>query len=146
MGFDVTAANVIFFIAALSVGSVAMGAYWQNASFLDEARRAEDERADLRAHTNMTVDSATYAAGPKRFTVELINTGSEVIVISELRYLVDGEYVTSASIETTSISGEGSTDLWLPLETLEVQLRPIQPPPSFFQVVTENGVIANWRD
>lgn len=145
MGFDVTAANIIFFIAALSMGSVALGAYWHNASYVDEARRLEDERADLRAHTNMTVVSAQYNAGLDRFTVDLKNTGSEVIDISELRYLVDGAFVASGSVESASIvGGPATTDIWLPLETLQVRLSPIDPSPRYFQVVAQNGVRANW--
>ena len=145
MGFDVTAANIIFFVAALSMGSVALGAYWQNASYVEEARRADDDRADARVHTNMTVSSATYNAGADRFTVDIKNTGSEVIAISELLYLVDGTYVPAATVESTSISGVSGTDLWLPLETLEVRLRPIDPSPEHFQVVAPNGIKANWR-
>lgn len=146
MGFDVTAANIIFFIAALSMGSVALGAYWHNAGYVEEAQRAEDARADMRAHTNMTVVSAQYNGGFDRFTVDIKNTGSEVIDISELRYIVDGVYVASASVDSARIEGgPASTDLWLPLETLEVQLSPIDPSPTYFQVVTQNGVKANWR-
>lgn len=146
MGFDVTAANIIFFVAALSIGSVALGAYWHNADYIEEARRAEDHRADLRAHTNMTVVSAAYNGGFDRFTVDVKNTGSEVIDISELRYLVDGVFVPPASVESAAIEGgPAGTDLWLPLETLEVRLSPIDPSPSYFQVVAQNGVKANWR-
>ena len=146
MGFDVTAANIIFFIAALSAGSVALGAYWHNAGYVEEARRAEDDRADLRVHTNMTVVSTQYNGGQDRFTVNLKNTGSEVIDISELRYFVDGAYVPSASLQSALIvGGPATTDLWLPLETLEVKLSPIDPSPTYFQVVSQNGVKTNWR-
>lgn len=146
MGFDVTAANIIFFIAALSMGSVALGAYWHNAGYVEEARRNEDERADLRAHTNMTVVSTQYNGGQDRFTIDIKNTGSEVVDISELRYLVDGQYVASATVESALVvGGPATTDLWLPLETLEVKLSPIDPSPTYFQVVAQNGVKANWR-
>ncbi|HET6405035.1 MAG TPA: hypothetical protein VFH78_10345 [Candidatus Thermoplasmatota archaeon] len=146
MGFDVTAANVIFFIAALGIASTAMGAYWQSAEHVEEARRIGDRRAELRAHTNITVVAASYDASDKRFTAEVKNTGSEVIGISELRYLVDGAYVATSAIESVAVlGGPGATDLWLPLETIEVKFAPIEPSPTYFQVVAQNGVKANWR-
>ena len=146
MGFDVTAANIIFFIAALSMGSVALGAYWHNAGYVEEAQRAEDARADLRAHTNMTVTTMSYSAGQDRATFEIMNTGSEVIDISEVRYLIEGRYVAAATVESVRIIGEsGATDLWLPLETLEVKFSPVDPSPDYFQVVAQNGIKANWR-
>ncbi|HVM45360.1 MAG TPA: hypothetical protein VM582_05440 [Candidatus Thermoplasmatota archaeon] len=145
MGFDVTAANVIFFVAALSIGSVALGAYWHNAGYIEEAQRGAEDRAAARAHTNMSVQSASYNPGLDRFRLTLANTGSEVITVSGLRYFVDGVYVSGATIERVEVLGAGSTDLWLPMEVLELDLRPIDPSPTHFQVVAANGVKANWR-
>lgn len=145
MGFDVTAANIIFFIAFLTAGSAALGAYWSNSSYVEEARRTEDSLADDIAHTNMTIASTAYNGGADRFTVQIENTGTTVLAISDLSYFINGALLTTASIESTSILNEGTaTDLWLPTETLEVRLRPIDPSPTYFQVVAENGVRANW--
>ena len=146
MGFDVTAANVIFFIAALSVASVALGAYWKNVDHVEEARRLEDQRADERAHTNMTVTSASYTGGSARFTLNIKNTGSTVIDISELSYFIDGALVPASSIEDLDIIGETTvSDVWLPLETLDIDLRPVSTSPTYFQIVAHNGAKANWR-
>lgn len=145
MGFDVTVANIIFFIAALTMGSVALGAYWHNASYVEEARRAEDARADTLAHTNMTITDTQYNGGQERFTVEVENTGTEVLDISELRYFVDGVYVPTASLVSASVDGVAATDLWLPTETVEIVLDPITDSPVYFQVVSQNGAKGNWR-
>lgn len=145
MGFDVTAASIVLFIATLTVGSVAMGAYWKNADHVEDSRRVERERAHDLAHTNMTVTSASYNAGPTRFSVSVKNTGSTVIDISELVYLIDGSIVSSSLIETYDIDGDLTTDVWLPVETLDVWFRPIGSSPTAFQIVAPNGVSANWR-
>lgn len=146
MGFDVTAANVIFFIAALSVASAALGAYWKSSDHVEEARREEDQRADERAHTNMTVTTALYSAAPTRFTVNVKNTGSTVIEISDLAYFIDGSLVASTLIEDIDVVGEiTTTDLWLPLETLDIDFRPVTASPTYFQIVAPNGAKANWR-
>ena len=146
MGFDVTAANIIFFIAAVTVASVALGAYWTNASYVEEAKRTEDERAQQRIQTNLTITTATYDAGATRFTIDIKNMGSAVVDVSELTYFVDGTLVGPSSYESVSVPAYGgATDLLMPLETLEVKLLPISSSPSYFQVVTLDGAKANWR-
>lgn len=145
MGFDVTAVSIIFFITAIGSASAILGAYWHDTHYLEEARKVGDAQADGRTHTNMTVTSASYNGGASRFTLEIKSTGSETIDITTLHYVVDGAIVPLASVQSASIPSAGSTDLWLPLETLEVQLSPISPSPTFFQVIAENGAKANWR-
>lgn len=146
MGFDVTAANIIFFIAFLAIGSVALGAYWSNADHVEDARRFDHERSAELAHTNMTITSASYDGGAQRFTVQVENTGSTVIDLSELGYLIDGTLVADATIEDIDVVGEGSpTDVWLPLETIDVDFLPVTTSPGAFQIVAQNGASANWR-
>lgn len=146
MGFDVTAANIIFFIAFLAIGSVALGAYWSNADHVEDARRLDDERGAELAHSNMTVTSGSYDGGAQRFTVQVKNTGSTVIDLSALGYLIDGVLVADGQLEDLDVVGEGSpTDVWLPLETIDVDFLPVTSSPDAFQVVAENGAKANWR-
>ena len=145
MGFDVTAVSIIFFITAIGMGSVVLGAYWHDTHYVEEARRFGETQADGRTHTNMTVSSVSYDGGASRFTIDIMSTGSEVIDISSLHYMVDGVLVAATSVESATVPSAGATDLWLPLETLEVQLTPISPSPTYFQVIAENGAKANWR-
>lgn len=145
MGFDVTAASIVLFIAATTVGSIALGAYWKDADHIEDARRVEEKRAHDLAHTNMTVTSAVYSSGPARFSVSIKNTGSTVIDISELVYLIDGTLVASGTIEAKDIGGDSVTDVWLPIETLDVDFQPVSTAPTKFQIVATSGVTANWR-
>ena len=146
MGFDVTAANIIFFIAAITVSSAALGAYWHNADYVEDARRAEEARADERAHTNLTITDADYDLPSTTFTIDVKNTGSIVVDISELTYFVDGALVDASDYGSITVLGEGSgTDVLLPLETLEIEITSVTSSPSYFQIVAENGAKANWR-
>lgn len=146
MGFDVTAANIIFFIAFLGIGSVSLGGYWANAEQIEEARRIDAQRAQQLAHTNLTVTSATYDSAAARFSVDVRNSGSTVVDLSDLVYLVDGVFVDASAVESLVVVGvSGATDVWLPLETIELDLAPIASSPSAFQLVAANGARANWR-
>lgn len=144
MGFDVTAAYIIFFVAVLAGGSAALGAYWTSADSIEGARLVQEDRADERAHTNMTITSASFNNGQSRFTVNVRNYGSTVIDISDLVFLVDGAYVPSATVESATVSGVASTDIWQPTETLEIRLKPITASPSNFKMVAGNGAAAYW--
>lgn len=147
MGFSVTAANVIFFVALLSAGSVAMSAYWDTTHTMEDARRAQAQRADEIAHSEIEVlDPASYSAGAQRFTFDVENTGSEVLKISEMVYILDGAYVPASTIEEITISGVAvTTDLLLPGETMQVKLLPITASPTYLKVVTGHGTSAYWR-
>ena len=146
MGFDVTVANVIFFIAALTAASVALGAYWKDADHIEEARRIEGDRTDERAHTNLTIADLSYDGGADELSVDVKNNGPVVVDISELAYFVDGALLPSSSITASTIDGAAlTTDILLPLETLELTFGSVTADPSYFQVVAGNGAKGNWR-
>lgn len=146
MGFDVTAANIIFFIAFLGVGSVALGAYWTNADHIEDARRLHAQRSHELAQTNLTVTSASYDMGAQSFTVTVRNSGSTVLDVSDLAYLLDGILVPSTSVASVTVVGAPTpTDVWLPLESVDVELAPVTSSPDTFQLVAANGARANWR-
>lgn len=145
MGFDVTAAHVIFFIALLTGGSAAMGAYYDNAEHIEESRRLEEARTEELLHTNLTIVSASYNAGAGRFTLDIKNVGATVLDFTEFVYLVNGVYVPPTSVESATITGEPGTELLLPLETVQVKLKPISTTPSYLKVVAANGASVNWR-
>lgn len=146
MGFDVTATHVIFFVAFLSVGSAAIGGYWKSSDVLEESRRAEAERIEERVHTNITIaGTPSYNGSASRFTFEVRNTGSTVLLISEFVYVIDGKWNDTMESGYPSISGVTGTDYLLPGETMEVRMSPITTQPSFLKVTTGNGVSAYWR-
>lgn len=144
MGFDVTAVSIIFFVAIVSAGSAWMGAYWKSNESTNEATRAQQSRADEAVHTNLSVSSATYDAGNTRFTVDLKNTGSTVVDVSDMTYLIDGVLVTATSIESAVVLGHATSDILLPGETLEAKFNPVSSSPSHFKGVSGAGVAGYW--
>ena len=154
MGFDVTAAHVIFFVALTGAASAAMSAYWTTAEDLDEARRAELERAERLVHGEMTLVVSTCTgscnAGTRQIVLDITNTGTTVIDYRNLTYVIDGRSygvtnVSSASI--TAPSAVPSTNIVLPGETLRVTLPSVILSTNYatttlpVQVVSAEGVI-----
>lgn len=144
MGFDVTAAYVIFFVAALTAGSAALGAYWTSQDQLESAARAQQRLADERVHTNLTITATSYDAGLDKFSVTLENAGSTIVDISELVYLVDGVYVPDAQVESALVTGVAATDIWQPTEEFTAVLTSIVSSPTNFKLVTSSGAAAQW--
>ncbi len=144
MGFSVTASNVIFIVAILGVGTVASSHYWTTTKVLEEAK---DDRSSLltdRQHTTMTlVGTPNYQNGPDRYTVTVINDGTTILKVSELDYIVDG--VHNTDVESTTVEGSASTDLWMPGETFVLQLRPITSEPDYFAIIAGNGATMYYK-
>ncbi|GAA0514761.1 flagellar protein FlaF [Halorubrum aquaticum] len=87
-----------------------------------EGERDVHERALERQNTAFSVDSATFnASGNDRLVVNATNEGSVGLVVSDTTLVVDNEYVDVANA-TTTVDGDGDTDLWLGGERLSVEV------------------------
>lgn len=147
MGFSVTAASIIFFIAALTAGSAATGAYWKSTADLTEAQREAAIRADEVVHTLIEIPSdPSYNSGADRLTFFVDNMGSVPLLVSEFVYVVDGIVEMSFQSGYPRVEGDPNTDLLLPNERMEVRLTLIDPDPNFLKVTAGNGVSAYWQE
>lgn len=144
MGFSVTATHVIFLVSMLGVGAAASAAYWTSQQTLDEGERTRDALAEERAWTNLSVTSTSYDSPAQRYTVDVKNVGSTNLRVSEVTFLLDGAVTTA--IESTSVDGDTTTDLWLAGETLVIQFNPISSQPTYFRLVTGNGASVSYRE
>ena len=154
MGFSVTAAHVIFFVALTGAASAAMSAFWTNAGDMDEARRVAAERAERVVHGNMTVSVASCAdgsaAGTREVVLDITNAGTTVIDRRNLTYVIDGRSYTAADVSSAAItapSAVAATDIVLPGETLQVTLASVVLSAGYttstlpVQVVSAEGVV-----
>lgn len=154
MGFSVTAANVVFFVALLSAASAASTAYWTTASKLEESRRVDLELADRLVHGSMTVVisgcTGSCNSGTRQVTLDITNDGTTVLDYRNLTYVLDGRAYTVADVSQASItapSAVSSTNVVLPGETLRVVLPNVVLSQNYststipVQVVSEEGVI-----
>lgn len=144
MGFSVTSSAVIFGLALLAAGSAATQAYWKIQGDVEDAKRSAAERAEEAAQTEISWDAEpSYANGPKRLSFEIKNTGSTVIDVSDLDYIIDGRWNDSLESGWPKV-GTRQTDVLLPGEVLEVRMRTIATSPSKVKVVTGNGAALYW--
>lgn len=128
MGFSVTAANVIFFIAMLTAGSAAMDAWWDSESASTAARTEWAESIWSESQTNLTLfvnvcDSSCNPATVPNIDIRVTNTGATVVDVLGLTFVIDGRAYTSSSFadyDITDPAGIGATTLILPGETMEV--------------------------
>lgn len=128
MGFSVTAANVIFFIAVLTAGSAAMDAWWDSTADASEARAKWSQAIASEAMTSFTLfvnqcNSGCNPATVPNFDVRITNTGNTVIDALGLTFLIDGLAYTSSSFfdyDIVSPTGVGATSLILPGEVMEI--------------------------
>ena len=145
MGFSVTASAVIFGVALLAAGSAATQAYWKVQGDVEEAKRLAAQRADDVAHTLLEWDAEpSYNGGPDRLTFEILNSGSTVVDISDLDYIIDGQWNDALESGWPKVGGSTTSDVLLPGETLEVRMQPIAASPDTVKVVTGTGVSLYW--
>lgn len=128
MGFSVTAASVIFFIAALTAGSAALDAYFESKQTQTVAQDTWRAGLEQQAATNLTLfvnvcDSSCNPATVPNIDIWVENTGSSVVDALNLTFVIDGVAYTSASFADYDIIdplGVGATHLILPGETMEI--------------------------
>lgn len=150
MGFSVTATHVIFILAFLSAGSVAMNAYWKTQSEVHDARRMEAARVAALAHTNLTIANITCAPAScdaiTSITIRVHNGGDTTLNTTAWSYLLDGAIsaaTPSVTIVDPVLAVSGTTELLLPGEDAIVTLPVTGTPDSLkVKVVADNGASA----
>jgi len=88
---------------------------------VSDAQHGMNDRALERQNTAFAVSNATYNGTDETLTVNATNDGSVGLVAGDATLLVDNEYVdVGGPNATTSVDGDGDTELWLEGETLTV--------------------------
>jgi len=137
MGFSVSAATAVIFAGLFLALGIFYPAMVNSYERVQAADADQADRALEQANTDIRLDDAT---GGGQLTATLTNTGSTSLTASETDVLVDGSYIQRSELGTT-VDGDGSTDLWLPGETLEITYNPGGPfSGNRVRVVTEHGV------
>lgn len=109
---------VIFFGTAIAFGSL----YTVGANTVDRVGDAYDEQLahqDAVAATDVRLGEVTRADGS--LTVTATNDGDRPLSVAETDLLVDGELAVDWRADA-SVAGDTDTDLWLPGQTLTVEL------------------------
>ena len=146
MGFAVSATHLVLAVALLSAGGYAASSYWRVSDEMEEARRAEAQRAEEVAHTGLSIDGTpSHDSGAQTLDVNVTNGGATVLEISAFAYLVDGALTTDLASGYPLVAAAAGTDLLLPGETMTVRITNVATAPTHVAVVAGNGVAAYWR-
>ncbi|MHB9287175.1 flagellin [Halobacteriales archaeon Cl-PHB] len=141
MGFSVSGSAALVFVGLF----LAFGMYHSaTANSFERVSDAERDRSDAlldARNTALTISNASYDSSANELTVEVNNTGSTQLRVSETDLLVDGAYRTGWASAAT-VAGDADTDLWLTAEQLSVTLTGISSQPDRVKVVTGSAVSA----
>lgn len=138
MGFSVSGSYALIAIGTL----VAVGmAFTAGSNAIEQVSDAEQRFQDDRLHTrNTAVEFGTVSynvSGGDRLVIEVNNTGATGLKLSAVDILIDNDLRTS--FDTSSIDGDEATDIWLPGETLRLEVG-LSSRPDRVKVVTGPGV------
>lgn len=133
MGFSVTAASAIFFIAALTAASAAMDAYFDARRVDVTARRSWETASASQVDTNLTLSVALCSNGCKSpkantFQIDVRNSGTTVLDYRNITLVIDGTAHTVANYTSRSIVSPSTvtgTDLILPGETMRIDMQDV---------------------
>jgi flagellar protein FlaF len=139
MGFSVSAATVILFLAFIA-GGLALTSALEGAG---EARNAgvdaEEERILDRVNTQINVTGAVYNGTGDTLRVSIANTGSSTLDTGDTDLLVDGQFERPA---TVAVAGDTGRDLWTPGTRATLTVDSLTQQPDRVKVVTGPGVAA----
>ncbi|MGQ3411290.1 flagellin [Natrinema sp. LN54] len=136
MGFSTSGATAIIVVGVLVAAGIAYPVFQtahENRSTAIDDR--DDRRLEMR-NTAIEIDSQGYQSGNEEFIMHVNNTGSTTLSVAETDLLIDGNYRSRSTYET-SVDGAPGRELWQPGETLTVT---VSTDPNRVKLVTEHGI------
>lgn len=139
MGFSVSGSFAIIVIGGLVALGIFASATTNGFERVSSAQQAEADAELDRQNTAIEIQNATYDSPNETLSLRVTNNGSTALSVSATDVLVDNVY--QATFEERSVEGDDATDLWLPGETLALELDQSEEPDQV-KVVTQTGVAA----
>lgn len=142
MGFGVSGSAAIIFLGVLICTGTLYTATAGSAEQLTDAKHADNERLLERRNTAVDVTSATYTGNESNgytVSVRIENTGTTTLSVNDTSVLLNNEYVEPDQIDVVEVDGDGSTDIWAPGQTLELEYMTDEEPETV-TIVTAYGV------
>ncbi len=137
MGIEVSASYAILIVALLiSIGTLYV-AVSNSTERVTGALEDDQRQFHETLRTDITITSADYRGNT--LVVVIKNAGKTELSVSGTDLLVDGTFISDEN-RTSTVSSSGSTNLWMPGETLELSVD--LPTPDRVHVVTKHGVAA----
>jgi flagellar protein FlaF len=137
MGFSVSTSYALIGLAVLAAFGTGYTVVSTSADRVTDATEDHLDRVEQVGATDISVTDVEYDFVDGVLTVNITNTGSTQLSVGETDVLLDGEYVPEES-RTTTVSGNTTTDLWGPEQTLVIGVGAASSERA--KVVTENGI------
>jgi flagellar protein FlaF len=138
MGFSVSGATAVILVGVLVCAATLYPAVDRYEERRSDAVADRNERALTQQNTAVETLNATYNATSDRLNVTVWNTGTSVLSVPELDLLVDGTH-TSVAANDVTVSGDTTTEVWVPNERLSITVTESTTPEQV-TVVTGPGV------
>ena len=119
MGFSVSGATAIVFLGAVIAFGSAYPAVVDSTEAISQAQGEQSDRILEQQNSDITVETAAYDAGNDTVTANVSNSGTTALAVADVDVLVNGSYRDGATVE---VVGNGGSDVWLPGETLRVEV------------------------
>lgn len=143
MGFSVSGSLVVIFLGVFISFGMAYTAANNGFERVHDAYTEETDSDLTRQNTALDIAESSVAneGGQLYLNVTVNNTGSTALSVNDTDILIDGSYTdfTGDRMETLEVDGNDATDLWLPGETLQVNVS-VDAEPARVKVVTGPGV------
>lgn len=133
MGFSVSGAGAIVFLTALTVFASLFTVVLSVSDEVAESYQQRLEALETQSQEDLSITNATRTGNGSTLTVEIENTGTASIRVSELVFVLDGQIETPKQTAVTSESAGASgsspgahkpwTDIVQPGETLTAEFR-----------------------
>lgn len=139
MGFSVSGAAAIIFVSLFFAFSMWYTAADNSFQRVVDAQDTQTDSSLSAANTDVEIVNTTYSGG--ELTIEVNNTGATALGLNSTDLLLDSEYEQDWQADAT-VAGNGTTDLWLPGEQLEITISGLSERPARVKIATETGVTA----
>ena len=139
MGFSVSGSAALIFVAAFIGFGMFYTATANTFEQVNDAREAQADGTLEQQNTDINIRDVTYNTNPASgdyVNVTIDNTGSTELSVADVDVLIDNVYQTGYR---SAVEDDTTTDLWLPQETLELNVT-VDGTPSRLKVVTGPGI------
>lgn len=144
MGFSVSGATALLLVAFL----ISFGAFYTaTTGAVDQVQDAQMDQTDQRVetlNTEIEIDgqqSAYNESGGDVLRIVANNTGASSLQVEDLSLLVNGQ-LTEFSLGNVTLSDPDGESLWIPQQTLTIEITGDFDEPVGIKLVTEYGIAA----
>ncbi len=138
MGFSVSGSAALIFVAVFIGFGMFYSAAANSTEMVQDAREDRSDRQLERTNTGIEITTVNYDTSSTYLNVTVENTGTTELSVSDVDVLAENDYQTGYR---TAVQGNTTTDLWLPRETMAINMT-VSPEPSGVTIVSGTGVAA----